>query len=104
MLTTYGVVYVIQTTPHKAKHVMHYFIYLAFWICKTSTYTIDLFGEVEVSRLRRGLMSDVVGILSHYLNAHAQDCGMEPSDNSTMSSVEFKKALTNEVSWCCNIP
>lgn len=58
---------------------------------------VDLFGEVEVSRLQRGLMSDVVGILSHYLGAHARDCSVEPNDNNTMSSLEFKKALTNEV-------
>lgn len=57
----------------------------------------DLFGEVGVSRLQRGLMSDVIGILGHYLKTHSHDCTIEPDENSTMSSQDFKMALRNEV-------
>lgn len=57
----------------------------------------DLFGEVGVSRLQRGLMSDVIGILGHYLKTHSHECTTEPDENSTMSSADFKMALRNEV-------
>ncbi|XP_052802118.1 glutamate receptor 4-like isoform X2 [Mya arenaria] len=58
---------------------------------------IDGLFKNELSRLERGLMGDVIGILHHYLRAHAQDCLDEPDENNTMSAEQFKEALKNEV-------
>ncbi|XP_060587064.1 glutamate receptor ionotropic, kainate 2-like isoform X2 [Ruditapes philippinarum] len=49
------------------------------------------------SRLEQGLMSDVVGILRHYLQTHVQDCKKEPATNSSMTADDFRRVILNAV-------